>query len=151
MANNSELLGLYSALRRNLSLEATSSLKEVGFSLRQFLILRNLGLQGAMTMTALADACMTDAATVSRSVCQLIKAQCVRKLRCPSDGRVWRAELTPKGEKLKPELERIHHALANHCFATLSAKEKAALADILQKVIASLEGKRRVDAAGEAV
>jgi DNA-binding MarR family transcriptional regulator len=151
MANNSQLLGLYSALRRNLSLEASSSLKEIGFSLRQFLILRNLGLQGTMTMTALADACMTDAATVSRSVCQLIKAQYVQKLQCPSDGRVWRAGLTPKGEKLKPELERIHDSLADHCFSALSAGERIALANTLRKVIASLEGKRRVETTGEAV
>jgi len=142
MASNSELLELYSSLRRNISLEATASLKSTGFSLRQFLILRNLGRRGPLTMTTLAEHCMTDAATISRSVCQLIEQQYARKLQCPEDGRVFRAELTAKGQKLLPELDRLHGELADQCFGVLNAAEKKAWVATLKKVLDTMEGQR---------
>lgn len=147
MASNSELLELYSSLRRNISLEATYFLKEVGFSLRQFLILRNLGRRGPLTMTALAEHCMTDAATISRAVVQLIDQQYARKIQCRDDGRVFRAELTAKGAKLLPELDRLHGELANHCFGVLSATEKEVLSKTLKRVVDTLEGQRAPAAA----
>jgi DNA-binding MarR family transcriptional regulator len=149
MASNSELLELYSSLRRNISLEATFSLKELGFSLRQFLILRNLGRRGPLTMTILAEHCMTDAATISRSVSQLIEQQYARKLQCPEDGRVFRAELTAKGAKLLPELDRLHGELADQCFGHLSAEEKKLLTKTLKKVVEYIEAGRAPAAAGE--
>jgi DNA-binding MarR family transcriptional regulator len=149
MASNSELLELYSSLRRNVSLEATAFLKELGFSLRQFLILRNLGRRGPLTMTALAEHCMTDAATISRAVCQLIDQQYARKIQCRDDGRVFRAELTAKGAKLLPELDRLHGELADHCFGPLSAEEKKVLSKTLKKVVETLESQRTPAPAGE--
>lgn len=149
MASNSDLLDLYSSLRRNLSLRASSCLKELGFSLRQFLILRNLGLRGPITMTTLAEYCMTDAATISRSVCQLIEQGYARKLQCPEDGRVFRAELTAKGQKLLPELNRLNDQIADDCFGVLGAGEKSSLAKILKHVVKAMEDARLTAATGE--
>ncbi|RZA09619.1 MAG: MarR family transcriptional regulator [Proteobacteria bacterium] len=151
MATNSQLLELYSSLRRNISLEAAFFLRETGFSLRQFLILRNLGRHGPLKMTTLADNCNTDAATISRAVVQLIDQGHAVRLQCPEDGRVFRAKLTPKGERLLPELDRLHAELAEHCFAPLKPVEKKLLSQLLGKVVESLESQRHPVAAGELV
>jgi DNA-binding MarR family transcriptional regulator len=142
MASNSELLDLYSSLRRNIALEGSAFLREVGFSLRQFLILRNVARMSEVPMTTIAEVCMTDAATVSRSVLQLCNEGYVKKSQCQNDGRVWNVELTEKGKSLIPELDRIHAKLADHCFASLSGAENDQLEILLKKVVGSLQNHR---------
>ncbi|RYZ97317.1 MAG: MarR family transcriptional regulator [Proteobacteria bacterium] len=149
MASNAQLLEMYSSLRRNISLEATFFLKETGFSLRQFLILRGLGARGPLKMTTLADHCNTDAATVTRAVGQLLEQDLVVKLQCPEDGRVFRAKLTTKGERLLPELHRLHAKLADHCFSPLKATDKKILFQLLNTVVETLESRRQPATAGE--
>jgi DNA-binding MarR family transcriptional regulator len=82
---------------------------------------------------------MTDAATISRSVGQLIKLNYVEKVKCERDGRVFFVKLTKKGAGLVPELNKVHRELAERCFSSLRSEEKRQLAALLREVVGHLD------------
>jgi DNA-binding MarR family transcriptional regulator len=139
MASNMVLLELYSSLRRAISLEASATLRNTGFGLRQFIILRTLSQYPAVPVTELVDRTMTDAGTISRSIQQLAKDGYVEKIQCKKDGRISYVKLTKKGERMAPELDRLFGCLADQCFSKLKASEREYLSEILSSVVKNLE------------
>jgi len=139
MASNQELIDLYASLRRAVSLEANAVLRETGLGLRQFIILRSLSQNAILKVSDLVELCMTDPATISRSVGQLIKLGYVEKVQCERDGRVFFVKLTKKGSGLVPEINKVHRELAERCFSTLRNDEKSQLAGLLREVIGHLD------------
>ena len=138
MTTNEELLELYSLVRRKMSVVASSLLKETGLGTRQYIMLRALAKEGELTMTALADLCMTDLATISRSMVQLQKSALVEKNQSKEDGRIWLASLTKKGQARISIINRVYSQLSQRCFANLKAKEKKDLAHLLNQIVSQL-------------
>jgi MarR family transcriptional regulator, 2-MHQ and catechol-resistance regulon repressor len=139
MATNSELLDLYAHMRRLISLKANAVLRDTGFGLRQFIILRTLSQFPAVSVTELVERTMTDAGTVSRSIQQLAKCGYVEKKQCERDGRISYVQLTRKGEKIVPALDRLFDRLADHCFSALKPGDRAQFGHLLHAVIENLE------------
>jgi DNA-binding MarR family transcriptional regulator len=150
MTGNTDLFDLYASLRRTVSIEANSALKEIGLGTRQFIILWNLNRKKKMSVGELVEAAMTDAATVSRSLVQLIKNGYVEKVQCQNDGRVWYVKLSAKGADLAPQMEKVYRKLANRCFAVLNAQEREQFGQLLGKVVGSLESASESDRRVEA-
>jgi DNA-binding MarR family transcriptional regulator len=141
MASNKDLLNSYVALKRAMGIEVNSVLRETGLGLRQFIILRSLDEKGALKVSDLVDLCTADAATISRSLTQLIAAGNVEKIRCEEDGRVSYVGLTRKGRTLIPQLDLVHERLANRCFKSLNKAERDVLSSLLDKVKSQLTTK----------
>jgi DNA-binding MarR family transcriptional regulator len=139
MAGNTDLFDHYASLRRAVALEASRAFKDIGLGTRQFIILWSLNRNQRMTVGDLVVAAMTDAATVSRSLVQLIKHDFVEKIQCEKDGRVWSVRLTAKGAELAPEMEKLYRGLADRCFEILKPAEREQLASLLSKVVRNLE------------
>jgi MarR family transcriptional regulator, 2-MHQ and catechol-resistance regulon repressor len=138
MTTNEELLELYALVRRKISIVANSLLKETGLGTRQYIMLRALAKEGELTMTDLADQCMTDLATISRSLVQLQKSGLVEKNQSKEDGRIWIASLTKKGQAQISIINRVYSQLSQRCFAKLKAKEKKVLAQLLNQIVSQL-------------
>lgn len=135
MVSNEELLGLYGHVRRKISVLAASLLKDSGLGTRQFIILRALSIETELTMTDLAERCMTDLATISRSLIQLQRTGLVEKKQSSADGRVWIARLTKKGLAEITSINEIYSELSRQCFSKLKPKEKKELAHLLTLII----------------
>lgn len=139
MTENQKLLVHYATLRRLFALEATSILKESGLGFRQFVIIHSLNEQEEMTLSELVDTCMTDKATVTRSVGQLISGGLVEKTQSKSDRRVWNVRLTKKGKDLIPQIDGIHRHLSDIFFGCLQKEEKTSLKILLSKLTKNLK------------
>jgi DNA-binding MarR family transcriptional regulator len=142
MIATTQLFDSYASLRRAVALEANRVFKDIGLGTRQFIILWSLHKNQRMTVGELVVCAMTDAATVSRSLVQLIKHGYVEKLQCEKDGRVWYVKLTAKGSQLAPEMERLYRQLADRCFAVLQPNEREVLATLLSKVVNNFDAPR---------
>lgn len=138
MTENQKLLAQYAVLRRLFSLETAAVLKESQLGFRQFVILHTLIENEKRTLTELVETCMTDKATVTRSVSQLISAGLVQKFQSKRDGRVWHVELTTKGKEFVPYIDDIHRDLSDIFFGSLDPAEKQTLRMLLNKLIQSL-------------
>lgn len=145
MIGNTDLFDLYASLRRLVSLRANGVFKELGLGSRQFIILWSLIQNKRMSVGQLVEASMTDAATVSRSLVQLMKHGYLEKIQCENDGRVWYVQLTAKGMALAPQMEQMYDQLAHQCFAVLKTQEREQLATLLGKVVGEVGNKSTLE------
>jgi DNA-binding MarR family transcriptional regulator len=133
------LLEKFFRLKKALSMRAVHELKGLEIWPKQASILYCIHKFGPMSSAKLAEHTLSDPAAITRSVDLLAESGMVEKKDSSNDRRAWELHLTPKGEKMARLIGRKQEALANEIFSKLSAKERAAFSDLLDKVTNNLD------------
>jgi DNA-binding MarR family transcriptional regulator len=134
-----EALEKFGKLRRQLSQAFIGHLKPVGIAPRQAILLRYLSVHGARSLAELARMTVTDPATVTRTVTLLLKKGLLRRLHHATDRRRLEVSLTDAGRKLAEQVDRVYARTAERIVNPLSAQERKALIQLLDKILASSE------------
>jgi DNA-binding MarR family transcriptional regulator len=111
--------------------------------------LRRAGPPYRMNPTTLYGAVMLSSGGMTKRLDRLERAGLVKRLADPADRRGRLVELTAKGLALVDRAVVDHLANEEHLLGALSASERAALADLLRKLLAS-EPFRAIDPARQA-
>jgi DNA-binding MarR family transcriptional regulator len=102
--------------------------------------LRRSGAPFRLTPTELAGATMVTSGAVTKRVDRLIGQGLVERTVSETDGRGRVVALTPEGKALQERLHPQHLANEERLLAPLDADERRQLADLLSKLLVSLEG-----------
>ncbi len=129
-----QLLEAFGRCRRSLSLHFNNALRPLGLGVKQAPILRFLSKRGKASPAELSRDTLTDPAAMTKMVNQLLKQGLLRQGEHPTDKRRWELSLTPKGEKLAAEIEKIYRLLSEVALETLSSGEKKNFTQTLQKI-----------------
>jgi DNA-binding MarR family transcriptional regulator len=139
------LLGELVRTHKSLRQRGDRELGRIGLRVGQDLVLFRLA-EGALSQAQLAERLRVEPATASIMVGRLAKAGLVARRSDPSDARVTKIRLTPKGRALETPVLRVWAALEKGLAAGLSAAEVRALKSLLAKVRQNLESRRPNDA-----
>jgi len=137
------LLEEFGAFRRALNLYFTNALRSVDLGVKQASLLRFLAKRGKASLAELSRDTLTDPAAMTRLVTVLLKQGVIRQKEHATDKRCWELALTPQGQKMAAEVEKIYQRLAETILENLSVEEKSGFSKILQKLSLSLSNKKR--------
>ena len=126
-------------LKKALNMKAVHELKELEMWPKQASILHCISKFGPMSSAKLAEHTLSDPAAITRSVDLLAENGMVEKKDASNDRRAWELHLTSKGEKMAREIGRKQETFANEIFSKLSAKDRAAFSDLMDKLTNNLE------------
>lgn len=133
-------LSRISLVSRRLKSEAQRRLTRHGVHSGQQFVLGCLWETDGMTPGEIAATINVEAPTVTRAVQRMTTAGLLRVDADESDGRRVRVWLTPEGDRLRDVVPAITHALEEDALAPLSARERVALNDLLDRVGRALAG-----------
>lgn len=102
-------------------------------------ILKCLLEQGAMTQRELADKCMLDVTTMSRTLDKLEKAGYLKRQSNPGCRRSYLVCITDEGREKAVEVQNIFRELDARMWKGVSGKERTLLYGILEKVKINLQ------------
>lgn len=115
------------------------ALRREGLTINQWRVLASLAVADGRPIGALADATVTEQATLSRIVAQMErKALVVRRPR-PGDGRFIEVHITARGRARFALVRPVAEAQAAAILATLTARERDGLVALLRKILAHIE------------
>lgn len=130
------LAGLFFEAHAGLSVVLERRLDaECGLTISSFEVLLRLARsdQTRLRMSDLASQVTLSASGLTRAVDRLVEHRLVRRESCPTDGRVWYATLTPKGQKRIEAAARVHLTHLDEVFTgLLDHNQRAALACALR-------------------
>ncbi len=134
--SNPDLLLLedFARFRRALNLHFSNALRPLGLGVKQASLLRFLAKRGKASLAELSRDTMTDPAAMTRVVNVLLGGGLVSQKEHPTDKRRWVLALTPRGQRLTVEVERIYLLLSEGSLKALSAGEKTRFSNILKKL-----------------
>jgi MarR family transcriptional regulator, transcriptional regulator for hemolysin len=139
------LLEKFFRLKKALNMKAVHELKELDIWPKQASILHCINKFGPMSSAKLAEHTLSDPAAITRSVDLLAESGMVEKKDSSNDRRAWELHLTSNGEKMAKEIGRKQETLANELFSKLSAKDREAFSDLMDKIINTLEAKPQAE------
>jgi MarR family 2-MHQ and catechol resistance regulon transcriptional repressor len=119
---------------RTVNRTSNRALAPFGLSAEQAHILLVLWLDGPLKIGDLQRELALSSGTLTGAVDRMAQAGLVRRVRDPSDGRVWRIESAPFDSKKKRAIERALEGIEDGAFAVLSARERRDLHAMLQKI-----------------
>ena len=102
--------------------------------------LNGLLCQGPMTQKELADLCLRDAATMSRTLDKLEKAGLLKRENNPGCRRSFLICLTKDGEEKAKQVQEIFRELDERIWGEISEEDMEKLYGILQRVEKNLNG-----------
>lgn len=137
------VLDAYSKLRREVSRIGALRLKDNDLGLKQMVVLYHL-MDGPRTMSELAELAQSDKGSASRTVDALSRAGWVKRVDDEGDRRKRVICLTAKGRQKAAKAQEVRKYIGLSLEETLTAKERAALATLLDKVSKHLIQKRKV-------
>src|SRR5215813_13726096 len=141
IANNNDSIGLLvAAARRRMKQVIWSRLTPFNLTPQQFWVLLHLHGGRPMSLHELARNIWADDPTACRIVARLTERKLVRAESDPDDRRRFRLMLTPKGKKLGGDLSGLAAEIKEGMERNLSAGERQALCDVLQRVVDNLDG-----------
>ncbi|WP_333596337.1 MarR family winged helix-turn-helix transcriptional regulator [Schleiferia thermophila] len=100
--------------------------------------------QPEITQQQLADILQTDKVTTFRVVDHFCKIGYVRREVNPEDRRSLYLYITPKGEKVIPEIKKTYKAMNSICLKGISEEEKETFFKVLERIIENVEKEPRV-------
>lgn len=118
-------------LRRNLEQELSSH----GVSAQQWIILMKAAHEKDLTAADMAKSLEYDPGAMTRILDRLQDKGVIRRVRAGNDRRRILIELTPKGRKLAPILERVGLNVMNRALTGFSAQECKQLNALLLRII----------------
>lgn len=115
-------------------------LADEGFELNftQYIVIKQLALCDALSPTELARTIRHDAGAMTRVVDKLTDKGYVRRIPSETDRRAFRIELTEAGRVLWSQIKACADACIETSLAGFSLAERQQLADMLQRMLASL-------------
>jgi DNA-binding MarR family transcriptional regulator len=137
------VLDAYSKLRREVSRIGSVRLKDNDLGLKQMVILYHL-MDGPRTMSELAELAQSDKSSATRTVDALARAGWVKRGDDEGDRRKRVICLTAKGRQKAAKAQEVRQYIGLSLEETLTAKEREALATLLDKVSNNLLQKRKV-------
>ncbi len=129
-----ELLEEFGRCRRALTLHFNNAVRPLGLGVKQAPLLRFLSKRGKASPAELSRDTQTDPAAMTKMVNLLLKQGLLRQGEHPTDKRRWELALTPRGEKLAAEIEKIYRLLSGTALEALTAGEKTNFVKTLQKI-----------------
>lgn len=117
---------------------AAAKLREIGLYAGQELLLMQLWDSGPQRQTELLRMMDIDASTLTRMVQRLESVGLLKRQADPADRRAFLIELTPAGQALRTEVERVWRELEEDTLVDLDAIERAELERLLNKLDARL-------------
>jgi DNA-binding MarR family transcriptional regulator len=139
--SNIRFLEQFGILRRNLSLEVSSRIKDLPFGPRQMVMLKVIYSTGEIALGKLAERVGTDPGTVTRSIAQMVELDWVEKTQSPTDGRLWKVKMSSKGLKQMPVILNIYSEVAERMIDSLNTDDRARFLEILEKINLNFEKK----------
>ena len=115
-------------------------LADAGGSLATWIVLSALSDTGIVSQSVLAGHVRLEGATITHHVDRLEQQGLVRRKLDPGDRRVRQLELTPAGARLHAQLLGAAREFERRALAGLDAKDRAALAAMLERIRSNLEG-----------
>lgn len=123
------------AARAQRSLMA-ARLADLGLHPGQDDLLRYLWEVDGLTQAELVRRLGVESPTVTKMVSRLEAAGVVRRRAHPADRRSTQVWLTPTGRSLRADVQRARAAVDRQLLASLTARQRATLADLLDRVVA---------------
>ncbi|WP_437681120.1 MarR family winged helix-turn-helix transcriptional regulator [Sorangium sp. So ce131] len=114
-------------------------LLEHGLQPGQDMLLRQLWQGDGQSQSELIERLGVEPPTITKALGRLEKAGLVVRRRDPSDARVSRVYLTPRGKRLREPVTAIWAELEARAVAGLSAEDQRALTELARKMRANLE------------
>jgi MarR family transcriptional regulator, transcriptional regulator for hemolysin len=141
-ATEQDLMVLLSQTAHALSSELTAALRELGISPRAHCVLSK-AMAGGQTQSRLAELAALDKTTMVVTVDELERAGLAERRTSSTDRRARIIEVTPAGEKLVAEGERIVSRVYNDVLSVLPPGEREAFVDALGRLVGGPLGSRR--------
>lgn len=132
------ILENYAQLRRTLAGLKSAEKNIAEFGHNQILVLYRLSLSDA-TMTELVEYCLSDKASMTRTISALVKQGMVRRHADQADRRVVRIELTNKGKEKAQAAKKIRDRIGKRLEHALAPKERELFIQLIQKMIHNLQ------------
>ena len=121
---------------RAVNRETNRMVRPLGTSAEQAHILMVLWLEGPMKVGELQNILGLSSGTLTGAIDRMEKADLVRRVSDPNDGRSWVIEPASIGKRKK--LEATLEEIETSCFSALSQSERRQLFQLLEKVTESL-------------
>jgi DNA-binding MarR family transcriptional regulator len=137
MDPDDELLEEFEKLLRIRNECSCSVFSECGLSdmtVKQIAYLRPIDEEGEVTFTRLAELTGTSKPTVTEMINKCIRMECVYRERCPDDGRIQYIRLTEKGRRIARAEDAALARMIGRMMASLEGHERDLLIGILRKV-----------------
>ena len=138
--SNRRLFGLLMLASRQWRLQSGRSLQDMGLSITHFPYLLCLYWKDGQTQRELSDLTLQDPATTVRAVDKLQSIGYVERRRSPSDRRVWKVFLTPRGREIEEEINQRLEKVERSALSGLDDKGLESLHACLLKVVQNLGG-----------
>jgi DNA-binding MarR family transcriptional regulator len=138
-ADDDLFLSRISLVSRRLKSEAQRRLAQHGVHSGQQFILNRLWQRDGITPGEIASSINVEAPTVTRAVQRMTTAGLLRVDADHEDGRRVRVWLTSRGDKLRDIVPAITHSLEEDALSLLSAAERDALNDMLERISKALD------------
>lgn len=138
MTNPDHIVFLVTRLQESAHRFLTDALRQrgvQGIEPSHGVILRQLHVQGPLTMSELARLTGRTRPTVTVLVRKLMKHGYVEKVRDPQDGRVFQVSLAPKARELARDLEAVSQELRERLYTGFDEHEKQVLAGLTAKAL----------------
>ncbi|SHK97973.1 DNA-binding transcriptional regulator, MarR family [Desulfatibacillum alkenivorans DSM 16219] len=138
MTNPDHIVFLVTRLQESAHRFLTDALRQrgvQGIEPSHGVILRQLHVQGPLTMSELARLTGRTRPTVTVLVRKLMKHGYVEKVRDPQDGRVFQVSLAPKARELAEDLEAVSQELRERLYTGFDEHEKQVLAGLTAKAL----------------
>jgi DNA-binding MarR family transcriptional regulator len=91
-------------------------------------------------MSELADALRVDPSTATRAIQRVVNRGLATRKSCDDDGRVVMVSVSKAGKKRHAEVAARRSVLMTHLLGSYSPDERVALADMLERFVASVDG-----------
>jgi MarR family transcriptional regulator, organic hydroperoxide resistance regulator len=128
---------LLQALRAHRRL-AEAAFSEIGLYPGQEMLLFQLWQEEGVTQSQLVEKLCVEPPTVTKTLQRLEKAGIIERKQDPEDARVSRVFLTPKGEALKEQVQKIWRDLEARTTKNLSEVEQAFMLRLLEQITKNL-------------
>lgn len=132
------LVALLPKLHRELISQERNYFSRGLISFPQLQALRVVSEMDSCTMRELAQALALKSSTVTGLVDRLVRLSLVKRYNSLKDRRVVLAAITPKGRKILDHLYEEHRKAIIRLFGNITAQERAAYLDILEKIVGKL-------------
>ncbi len=129
-----ELWQNFSAIYRTALKRLNSRLSEEKLSFSQYSILRAVGKFGPMQMNKIGEHMLVAPANVTGLVDRLEKKGYVNRAKDPTDRRLFKIELTVKGEKVYGAISQQFRGYVRKLFESVPGDEKRVLLSTLKRV-----------------
>ena len=118
---------------------AERALKPYGLTVEQFVLLKNINGEDALSQSQLCEIVKKSAANVTRILDRLQKKSLVKRKQNPVDRRSTLLVLTEQGEEMVEKVSSLFESFSEHLTKEMSTQEQDLLIEFLEKIQGNLD------------